>query len=148
MFPKPKPSLLKPRKRIPRSAVKKRSRPKSETLRIYGPPERRAWMKILPCSACGVVGYSEGAHVLGNGGMGRKADAKTQAPLCGPHDVVRSISYHGAPFVRERGLFMGCHRQFDEFRGFFNAFHPDFNAETAASDCEQAWQNHLKETAE
>ncbi len=62
--------------------MKKRPRPKSETLRIYGPPERREFVKSQPCVACGKQGDSENAHIE-TGGMGRKADFDKIIPLCG-----------------------------------------------------------------
>lgn len=117
-------------KPIKRSAIKKRKRPASETLRIYGPPARRRWMKTLPCSACGVVGYSEGAHVLGNGGMGRKADYDTQAPLCGARGALL-FAWRSAP--------EGCHNLYDEHRSTFNAIYPNYNSEKAAAETQAAW---------
>lgn len=54
--------------------------------RAYGSRARVAFVKSLPCVACGVVGYSENAHVT-SGGVGRKADASQIVPLCGPHHL-------------------------------------------------------------
>lgn len=91
----------------------------------------------MPCAACGRVGFSENAHVLGNGGLSRKADADTIAPLCGEIFVVTGpISEHTSD---------GCHRLFDEHRSDFDARFPDFNASTEASKCEQAWKAHQEE---
>ncbi len=115
---------------IKRTRIKKRSRKPSETLRIYGSPARRKWIKTLPCSACGVVGYSEGAHVLGNGGMSRKADYDTQAPLCGLRFIYSE---------RATTMYIGCHRVFDEMRWEFDRRFPHFSPEQAAFDCVQAW---------
>jgi hypothetical protein len=71
--------------------------------RAYDSPERRAWVKTLPCVGCGVVGYSENAHVCGNDGAGRKGAATTIAPLC--HD---------------RFDVVGCHRKYDEHKPPFD----------------------------
>lgn len=108
-----------------RKPIRKKPRKPSETLRIYGPPARRAWMRTLPCSACGVVGYSEGAHVLGNGGTGRKADYQTQAPLCG-------IRF-GTPTI------IGCHITYDRHRSIFDAAFPDFDPAKVAADTQARW---------
>lgn len=74
-------SITKPSKRI-----KKRPRSKKEFARIYGSKERVEFVKSLPCSACGIVGYSENAHIE-TGGMGRKSDYTKIIPLCGPHPL-------------------------------------------------------------
>lgn len=72
---------LRPKKSIARkSPPKKRPRPKSETLRIQGTPERVQWIAARPCVVCG-GGPCQGHHVV-NGGKGRKADAKWIVPLC------------------------------------------------------------------
>lgn len=133
-----KPSFLKPsRTPIARKPLKKRPRKKSETLRIYGPPARRVWMKTLPCSACSVVGYSEGAHVLGNGGTGRKADYDTQAPLCGPRaDATDPWSWDGTTYI-------GCHKLFDDYRWRFSARFPDFDPAKVARETEEMWASSV-----
>lgn len=94
-------------------------------------------MKLQPCSACGAVGYSEGAHVLGNGGMSRKADADTQAPLCG-----RRWSEDGESFL------LGCHTLYDEHRWMFDIDFPEYDPEKAARETEQKWQEHLGDKTE
>lgn len=118
-----------------RTAIKRKSRPKAGTSRIYGPPERIALVKSLPCAACGIVGYSENAHVLGNGGMGRKSDYQTVAPLCGPHPFHSRILVTAFP---DQGH-VGCHRLFDVHREEFTRQFPNFNAEQAAADTERKW---------
>lgn len=118
-----------------RTAVKRKPRPKAETERIYGPPARRKWMKLQPCSACGVVGYSEGAHVLGNGGTGRKADADTQAPLCG----IR-------PEHNRTGTYLGCHILFDRYRSDFNRRFPEFDPIKASVKTEKDWKDFKGDT--
>ena len=71
--------------RIPRTGVKRKPRPKSETLRIYGGKKRTLFVKGLACIACGYQGWMvENAHIE-SGGTGRKADADKIVPLCGPH---------------------------------------------------------------
>lgn len=94
--------------------------------RKYGPPERRELVKSLPCAACGVVGYSQNAHVCGNGGAGRKGDCTTIAPLCGA-----------------TGDYIGCHLLFDRYRFRFDEWYPDFDPITEAAKCEAAWQSYL-----
>jgi hypothetical protein len=91
---------------INRTAKKRKKRKPSETLRIYGPPARRAWIKSLPCFACAGLsplfgwasqGHSENAHTV-TGGTGRKADADTIVPLCRSHH--RRYDQHQPPFDR------------------------------------------------
>ena len=114
-------------KPIKRTRIRKHPRKPSETLRIYGPLARRKWMKLQPCSACGVVGYSEGAHVLGNGGMSRKADYDTQAPLCG----YRMLSTSSET--------IGCHKLYDDYRWIFDEEFPGFDPEISAAETESRW---------
>ena len=85
------------RRSLARSPIRKHSRKPSETRRIYGPPARRAWVKSLPCIVCGHV-PSENAHTE-NGGMGRKADYDTIAPMCRTHH--RAFDEHRDPFETE-----------------------------------------------
>ena len=68
------------RKPIARSPIKRKPRKPSEYARCYGSRERVAWIKSLPCMECGGK-PSDPAHTA-TGGMGRKADASTIAPLC------------------------------------------------------------------
>lgn len=65
-----------------RTPVKKRNaaRRKSEFARCYHSKARVAFVKSLPCVACG-KGPCENAHVE-NGGTGRKADYTLIVPLC------------------------------------------------------------------
>ena len=99
----PLPRSTKP---IARSAIKSRTkRPKarntrrhaSEWARAYGSKKRVAFVKSLPCCVAGcraawMCEPSENAHTV-NGGMGRKADANTIAPLCHGHH--RFLHHHG-----------------------------------------------------
>lgn len=49
-------------------------------------PRHRAWIRTLPCIACGRGAPSECAHVRssGDGGMGIKPADRFCLPLCGP----------------------------------------------------------------
>ena len=50
-----------------------------------GPPRDevyKAWIRTLPCCACGVVGRSEAAHAGSDGGMSMKASDYSCVPLC------------------------------------------------------------------
>lgn len=91
---------------IPASSKKPRRKPRkpSETLRIYGPKGYVEWIHEQPCIACGVVGFSECAHIK-TGGMGRKDDWTRTVPLCGPHWVAGGFGYGGAY------EYFGCHRR-------------------------------------
>jgi hypothetical protein len=111
-----------------RQPVRKISR-KTQTLRIYGGKKRIEFVKSLPCAACGVVGFSENAHVAPSSekGTGYKASAKWIAPLCG---------FHLHPF----GQFIGCHALYDEHRSTFDTVRPSFNPEAAAAATERAWK--------
>jgi hypothetical protein len=71
-------------KPIRRTAVKKKPRKPSETLRIYGPKGYVEWIHEQACVACHVVGFSQCAHIK-TGGMGRKDDWTRTIPLCGQH---------------------------------------------------------------
>ena len=87
----------------------------SELLRAYGPPQRRAWLVLRPCVACGRVGteeYPNHQHHTENGGKGRKADADTTVSLCPP-----------------------CHQLHHDGNG------PDLDWQALARETEEAWQN-------
>ncbi len=119
-----------------RTRVKPRNakRKASEMERAYGPPERREFVKAMPCAACRVVGYSENAHLLGNGGMSRKADADTVGPLCGPRAVFAVLNYK---------IYPGCHNLYDKHRATFDAVFPTFDPERTAAETQAAWSAHL-----
>ena len=57
-------------------------RSKAETYRIYGSPERQAFVRAMGCHICGAE--PELAHTK-SGGTGRKANADTIVPLCHAH---------------------------------------------------------------
>lgn len=53
------------------------------SLEAFGDPltGQATLARSLPCCACGLVGWSEAAHVTGRGAGGKTKDI---APLCGP----------------------------------------------------------------
>lgn len=116
------------------STIKKKKRKPSEFARIYGSKARVEFVKSLPCAACGVVGYSENAHVAPtseSGGAGRKADAKWIAPLCGPH-IVKGGS-------RASWQEIGCHRSLHIMgRAAFEVEHAT-NLDDAAAETQKSW---------
>ncbi len=123
-------------KPIRKEKAKRKSwkRKPSEFKRIYGSKARVEFVKSLACAACSVVGYSENAHVLGNGGTGRKADYKTIAPLCGQHPMnIRPGNYYAA----------GCHYLYDN-APFSIALGP-FDPLKAADATQSAWLLHIGE---
>ena len=42
----------------------------------------RAWMRTLPCAACGTTSGVEAAHTGDDGGLSQKASDYTCVPLC------------------------------------------------------------------
>ena len=100
----------------PKKGIRKKKRKPSEFARIYGSKERVEFIKSLPCAACLAVGFSQNAHLLGNGGAGRKKSYTTVGPLCG-----------------------GCHEQYDEHRWAFNIVFPDFDPIKVSAETETAW---------
>lgn len=137
--------------KTPFSSISKRSesprklnpkRKASEFRRAYHSKERVLFVKGLPCSACGVVGYSENAHVppKGEAGTGYKADYRFIAPLCG----IRPISLL-AVLRFAASTYAGCHTMFARYRSDFNAAFPDFAPEVAAAEAERAWKAHTEE---
>jgi hypothetical protein len=63
--------------------IKPKKRTASEFRRVYGSKGFQTFIRTMPCWACGYAGPSPRvlAHTE-NGGMGRKADAKTCIALC------------------------------------------------------------------
>lgn len=100
MIPRRKP-LPRPSKPIKRSRIKRHARKPSETVRIYGPPDRREWVKRQRCwygvefSSMHCAGETVNAHTE-TGGTGRKADADTIIPLCASHHEL--YDNHDSPF--------------------------------------------------
>ena len=110
------------------------ARQKREKARTNGSPERDAFVRSLPCCACGVVGYSEVAHVGRKGkGAGRKADYDQTAPLCGPRETFC-------------GIVEGCHR---DSHGGQETFAQRWGIDllSCAAATEAAWLAHLDEEA-
>jgi hypothetical protein len=124
--PKPRPTV-KPPKGV--NKVNK-ARKKLDDVRVYGSPARRKWISLQPCAACGVWGYSEGAHVLGSEGAGMKKSYKTIAALCSPRP-------EGC------GVYEGCHAFSHRDPAGFRARFPDFNPKKAAAATEKAWRKFL-----
>lgn len=110
-----------------------RQRRTREKLRTNGSAERDAFVRALPCCACGVVGFSEVAHVGNEGaGAGRKANADQTAPLCGPRIVRGAV-------VR------GCHRASHKGQKTFEAAW-NLNLADCAAETQRRWQAHLAAT--
>jgi len=62
-----------------------------------GPPrseEYKAWIRTLPCVACGIEGRSEAAHTGTDGGMSMKASDYSCVPLCGDCHRQAPGAYH------------------------------------------------------
>jgi hypothetical protein len=90
--------------------------------RIYGSPARVRWVANLPCSVVGCTrGPCDNAHTE-TGGMGRKADYTTIAPLC--------------PYHHREQHFLGC--------GTFEARY-GVDMTKAAEWTEVRWQAHNEE---
>lgn len=131
MFPKPEPRQPSPRKQIPRGKPPRKFnklRQAREMIRKYGTSHRRHFIRRLPCSSCGIEGYSQNAHVLKvNGGMGRKGDASGVAPLCGP-----------------RYADVGCHALWDRHRDKFAARFPWYDPAVICETTERAYQAYCE----
>lgn len=112
--------------RIPRDKPpRKQNRKRRETnkQRAYGPSQRRAFVRGLPCSSCGIEGFSQNAHVVKiDGGMGFKGSYLGIAPLCG-----------------SRFQNPGCHNLYDEHRSDFDKRFPWYVPEVIAADTERKW---------
>ena len=62
-----------------------------------GPPRDAAylaWIREMPCIACGIERQSEAAHTGRDGGMRQKASDYSCVPLCGGCHTQDSDSYH------------------------------------------------------
>jgi hypothetical protein len=75
-----------------------------------GPPRDeayKAWIREMPCIACGIEGRSEAAHTGTDGGMSMKASDYSVVPLCGDCHTQAPGAYHRVgkrAFEREHGL--------------------------------------------
>lgn len=112
-------TLPQPSKRPKKANAARKLR---EFARTFGSGARVLFVRALPCAACGVVGYSENAHLLGVEGARRKGHYTTVGPLCGDHSQT-----------------MGCHREYDEYRWSFVVRFPDFDAAVVASRTQALW---------
>jgi len=54
----------------------------------------KAWIRTLPCVACGVEGRSEAAHTGTDGGMSMKASDYSCVPLCSDCHTQAPDAYH------------------------------------------------------
>jgi len=107
-----------------RGRLKPKRRSAAESERVYGPPERREWVTTLPCAACGLIGYSQNAHVLPNKAKGKKGDAKGIAPLCSD----------ASPYC--------CHGRFDRYETPFEKGSPERERiMRCAAIVQQMWEN-------
>ena len=62
-----------------------------------GPPRDegyKAWIREMPCIACGVEGRSEAAHTGSDGGMSMKASDYSCVPLCSDCHTQAPGAYH------------------------------------------------------
>ena len=62
-----------------------------------GPPrdeDYKAWIRTLPCVACGIEGRSEAAHTGSDGGMSIKASDYSCVPLCSDCHTQAPGAYH------------------------------------------------------
>jgi hypothetical protein len=67
----------------------------------------KAWVRTLPCVACGIEGCSEAAHVGTDGGMSMKATDYSCVPLCSNCHTQAPGAYHRIgkrAFERAHGL--------------------------------------------
>ena len=62
-----------------------------------GPPRDEAylaWIRAMPCIACGAAGRSQAAHTGSDGGMSQKASDYSCVPLCADCHTQASGAYH------------------------------------------------------
>jgi hypothetical protein len=62
-----------------------------------GPPRDEAylaWIREMPCIACGIEGRSEAAHTGSDGGMSMKASDYSCVPLCTECHTQAPDAYH------------------------------------------------------
>lgn len=127
--PCPKPiSMPKPPKGL---RQKNAQRAAGEFRRTLHSRARQKFVSMQPCSACGVWGYSQNAHVEGIEGAGMKGHYTTVTSLCGPRPD-------------GTGIYIGCHRlhdtKFEEFRKRF----PSFNGKRAAKATHARWLRWMR----
>jgi hypothetical protein len=124
----PCPKPISPPK-APKIGVRKKNAARSADnfKRCYHSRARQKFVNLLECSACGVWGYSQNAHVLGNDGGSRKGHYTTVAPLCGIRPGVA-------------GVYPGCHYLFDEKPDLFRELFPRYSPNAAARATERLWK--------
>lgn len=129
-----------------RAWIRRRTKPKkvnrkrkaSEFARCYHSRKRVAFVKSLPCIGCGVVGYSENAHVVIDG-AGRKADYGQVVPLCGPHYTKPLV-----PSLLGTALALrGCHNELHQMGRAAWELYRHIDLDEAAARTETAWQSHV-----
>jgi hypothetical protein len=125
-----RPRSRQPLKRGGRIRARNQKRHSREWRRAYGSVERVEFVKGLPCVACGIVGYSDNAHVE-SGGTARKADADKIAPLCG-----RAVE---EAFLDR----VGCHTAFHALGREWIEARYSLDLQQCAAETEAAWQAHL-----
>ncbi len=54
----------------------------------------RAWIRSLPCAACGCCQRIEAAHTGSDGGMSQKASDYSCVPLCADCHTAAPLAYH------------------------------------------------------
>jgi hypothetical protein len=79
-----------------------------------GPPRDAAylaWIREMPCIACGIEGRSEAAHTGTDGGMSQKASDYSCVPLCADCHTQAQGAYHRIgkrDFERRHGICFAC----------------------------------------
>lgn len=96
-----------------------KARKAKETLRTYGPAERREWMTSFCCVVCNAPPKSQQSHLRSRSGAGRKGDADKVVPMCGP-----------------------CHRLYPQRSKWRERYPlwPDARLEEAARAFDEAWR--------
>ena len=82
----------------------------------------RAWIRTLPCAACGSRWCVEAAHTGSDGGMSQKASDFSCVPLCKDCHTSRPTAYHRVgkeEFQRNHGI---------DFIDMVRALNSDWNA--------------------
>ena len=74
-----------------------RKPPRKATHAIGKPPRNaryRAWIRSLPCAACGIEPAGEAAHTGSDGGMAQKSSDYSCVPLCTSCHTQSADAYH------------------------------------------------------
>lgn len=105
----PKSARKSKRKRKPLPKPTKRIRPNAKRQRRlfkqnFGGKDYRNYIASLPCDICGVVGFSDPAHLTARGAGGK---ANVLAPLCHYRVIDRS-----GPLTT---FALGCHERYDDY---------------------------------